>query len=138
MNDQVLVKLQPYRQNSVRHQPYSKLSRHFYGPFVVLESIGLVAYHLQLPPHSRIHPVIHVSLLKQFRQNNSFHHALLPSDALDNHPIVNPIAILQSRQILHNNNMETQVLVQCEGLPMEDSSWLLLSDFQKSFPNFHL
>jgi hypothetical protein len=43
----------------------SKLSPHFYGMYKVVEHIGNVAYHLQLPSKAKIHNVLHVALLKK-------------------------------------------------------------------------
>jgi hypothetical protein len=43
-----------------------KLLPRWMGPFTVLRKFGEVAYELQLPPHMRVHPVFHVSLLKSF------------------------------------------------------------------------
>lgn len=43
-----------------------KLLPRWMGPFTVLRKFGNVAYELQLPPHMRVHPVFHVSLLKAF------------------------------------------------------------------------
>jgi hypothetical protein len=59
------MKLQPYIQSSVSTRSNQKLAFKFFGPFSIIDKIGSIAYKLELPQGSSIHPVFHVSQLKQ-------------------------------------------------------------------------
>lgn len=79
VGDWVYVKLRSYLQTSVSGSPYHKLAKRFYGPFQILEKIGVVAYRVQLPDSSKIHPVFHSSLLKLHQGPRETSHDPLPS-----------------------------------------------------------
>ena len=63
--DWVYLRLQPYQQMSLSVQRNLKLSPRYYGPYKVLQKVRPVAYKLELPQESLIHPTFHVSFLKK-------------------------------------------------------------------------
>lgn len=65
MGDTVFLKLQLYIKSSVARWANHKLEFKFFGPFIVVQRIGMVAYKLDLLETSRVHPVFHVSQLKK-------------------------------------------------------------------------
>lgn len=63
IGDWVFLKLQPYRQVSVRGH-HQKFQAKFFGPFKIVDIVGAIAYKLQLPDSAQTHNVFHVSQLK--------------------------------------------------------------------------
>ena len=94
-----------------------KLAVRYYGPFKVLQKIGTVAYRLDLPPDSRIHPIFHVSKLKKKLGEVIQPQGQLPPLAEDGslHPF--PEAILAKRLVKRGNSTDVEVLIQWHGSP---------------------
>jgi hypothetical protein len=66
VGEKVLLKLQSYAQGLVVNSPFPKLAFKYCGPCQINEKIGSVAYISQLPACSMVHPIFHISQLKQF------------------------------------------------------------------------
>lgn len=104
-----------------------------------MEKISPVAYRLQLPDESGIHPVFHIALLKpvvgivpeEKRQP-------LPPLSTDGHPLVMPSRIVAARRIVHQGEEVNQVLVEWNGLPKEEHSWEDMTYIQKLIPSLKL
>ena len=56
-----------------------KLSPPFYGPFQIIQRVGEVAYKLDLPQESAIHPVFNAYCLKAKLEKHNISIPLLPS-----------------------------------------------------------
>ncbi|KAK4394126.1 hypothetical protein Sango_1883400 [Sesamum angolense] len=110
VGDEVFLKLQPYRQTSISLRRRLKLSAKYFGPYKVSERVGKVAYKLEVPHSSKIHPVFHVSLLKKKIGSNYFPYVNLPKFE-DEVFKVYPAAFLARRLIPRNNVGVPQVLI---------------------------
>ncbi|XP_070051678.1 uncharacterized protein [Nicotiana tomentosiformis] len=136
VGDLVYLKLQPYRQTSIALRRNLKLSSKYYGPYKIFSRVGDVAYKLELPPTSRIHPVFHVSLLKKMVGDRVVVQTVLPITGDDGQFLVRPVVIIQ-RQLVKKNNVDAvKVLVQWSNLPLEDVTWEDYQYLQTKFPGF--
>jgi hypothetical protein len=127
----VFLRLQPYMQHSVERITNHKLSYKFFGPFKVLERVGAVAYRLALPPSSKIHPVFHVSQLKQcIRPGTPVATNLPPADAI----LQVPVKICRQRVRQLGHRMIPQVEVQWSGASPEQATWEDLAALRQQFP----
>ncbi|CAM8999660.1 unnamed protein product [Rhodiola kirilowii] len=137
IGDYVYLKLQPYKQQSLKTNAPHKLSPRFYGPFRIIDRIGAVAYKLELPPEAAIHNVFHVSQLK-LCPNPPSTSPTLPQYLLDHGQQKEPEAILDRKVVKRHNKDVTKVLVQWKGYPMEQATWELYTDFISKHPSFFI
>lgn len=101
-----------------------------------MQKIGSVAYKLQLPEGSRIHPVFHVSLLKKKISDKYIPSPELPLTYNDGHFKVYPLQILDRRIIPMNNAAVAQVLSHWSNSSPEEATWEDYSFMESQFPNF--
>ena len=134
IGDWVFLKLQPYRQQSVVNRTSQKLSPKFYGPYKILDKFGLVAYKLQLPATSQIHPVFHVSQLKKLVGDVSTT-TQLPSVVYET-LTKEPELILERKMVQRRGQAATMVLVKWANQLREEATWEYLYELQKKYPEF--
>ena len=75
----------------------NKLSPKYYGPYKVLQNIGTMAYKLELPASSRVHPVFHVSCSKKFIGENLLIQTIFSELDEEGKIILEPEAVTETR-----------------------------------------
>ena len=126
VGDSVLLSTQNLRLKGIPH----KLQWKFCGPYKILEKIGAQAYRLQLPNMWRIHPVFHVSLLKQWRPSTL---QQVPGEVeledADQPQYFDVEKILQWRWNSKTRRRQREFLVLWQGYPVEEAEWIPASYF---------
>jgi transposase InsO family protein len=132
VGDWVFLRLQPYKQMSLKQaKKDNKLSPKYYGPYKVLQKIGTMAYKLELPASSRVHPVFHVSCLKKVIGDKIPVQTILPELDEEGKMILEPEAITDTRIRQLRNRSISEYLIKWRKLPAEDSTWEDESFIQK-------
>lgn len=134
IGDLVYLKLQPFRRNSLADRQCRKLSAKYFGPYKIIDKIGVVAYKLELPENAQIHHVFHISQLKKKIGPAVSLGTELPSFGGITSP--KPVSILARRMVKRGNRVATQVLILWANSFPEDATWEYLYDLQQKFPDF--
>jgi len=101
----------------------NKLLPKYYGPYKVLQNIGTMAYKLELPASSRVHPIFHVSCLKKVIGENLPVQTILPELDEEGKIILEPEAVTETRTRQLRNRSISEYLIKWKNLPTEDSTW---------------
>jgi hypothetical protein len=117
----------------------TKFMPKYIGPFEIIDLIGPrendaqdappTAVKLKLPPHYRLHPVFHVSLIKPLKTDGT---AIPLPDPVeidtDGTPIFEAEAILAERNLIIRNKPVTRFLIRWSGYPPEHDTWVDSTD----------
>lgn len=135
VGDTVFLKLQPYTQSTIVNRPYPKLAMKFFGPFVILQRIGQAAYKLQLPANCQVHPVFHVSQLKEHVPDHTPVYTSLPEPLQLDVATLLPEEILERRLVKKGNAAMLQVRIRWTNSPAEVSTWEDYEALKQRFPD---
>jgi hypothetical protein len=123
VGDLVFLRLQPYRQSSLKKSGTEKLKARFYGPYRIMRRVGKVAYELELPEGSNIHNMFHMSCLKMAVGKFISTSKELPS--LDEEGQLELVSeeVLEFREKKLRRKVIKECLIRSRGLPIEDATW---------------
>ena len=134
VGDQVFLKLQPYIQQSVAARGNQKLAFRYFGPYKVLKRVGAVAYKLDLPDSSQVHPVVHVSQLKRQVPETTQVHASLHLCEPNSSAAMHPEQLLATAMINHGAATARRVKVKWSGDNTTLTSWEDPADLHRRYP----
>lgn len=134
VGDLAFLRHQPFIQTSLAQCPFQKLAIRHYGPYKIEARVGKVAYKLKLPATSKIHPMVHVSQLKQaLGCDIPAEEALRPdSDILQAEHT--PLTILADRIVTTAAGEQSRLFVLWSELPPSMATWEDPEDLQRRFP----
>nr|ABA98724.1 retrotransposon protein, putative, unclassified [Oryza sativa Japonica Group] len=121
VGDWVFLKAQPHAQFSMTGRSNHKLAFRYFGPFQILARIGSVAYRLQLPTTCAIHPVVHVSQLRQASSP-------APDSSIQDLPALTedealPVQILARRAVKKGAGAVEQLKIRWSGQTSAEATW---------------
>ncbi|GJR81274.1 hypothetical protein Tco_0152059 [Tanacetum coccineum] len=102
---------------------------------MVIEKIGAVAYKLDLPATSQVHPMFHVSQLKLCKRSSN-KIGILPHCGPNGLLSAEPIDILDRKMKKVNNRVAVYVMVKWSNHTNEDATRELYNDLIQRFPDF--
>lgn len=118
-------------QTSLAPRSNQKLAFKIFGPFQVIDKVGVVAYKLDLLASTSIHLVFHVSQLKGAVPSS--HPICTLPHSLEGHQF--PLKVLQRRVSTFDNAIVPRVLIQWSVLPRSLATWEDLTSLKQRFPH---
>eukprot|EP00253_Pinus_taeda_P029444 PITA_29444 len=134
VGDHVYVRICAKR-STLQWSGCAKLAPQFCGPFQLLARIRSVAYQLTLPSHLRVHNVFHVSVLKKYVYDPK--HVIRWQDIHvepEGEILVEPLNILDRREVMLRKWAITQVKVQWQPFGPEEATWEDAELMKKVYP----
>lgn len=119
---------------SVTKRSCQKLSFRYFGPCKILGRVGAVAYRLELPQGSLIHPVVHVSLLKKAIRPAIPVCSDLPVHCVEQDDQVQPEAVLRRQLIKRGGAAVPYGLIRWTNLTDDLATWKNLRQLRQRFP----
>ena len=123
------------------HKGNKKFKPRKLGPYKILEKVTEVSYKLDLPKSLRIHPIVHVSSLEPYCEDNFNRITPAPPPIIINDEVEYEVEeILDKRK--HYGKI--QYLIKWKGYPLSEASWEpkenlncdeILRNFNKKFIN---
>eukprot|EP00253_Pinus_taeda_P022100 PITA_22100 len=121
-----------------RQKNFADRKRRF-KEYQILARVGPVAYQLALPSHIRVHNVFHVSVLKKYVYDPK--HVIRWQDIQvqpEGEVLVEPLSILDQREVQLRKRVITQVKVQWRHFGPEEATWEDKELMKKTYPDLFL
>lgn len=128
IGDKVLIATSILSPSSELNRNSKKLSPRYSGPYKILEIISSVAYKIELPPHMKAHPVIHVSALRPFKATDlefpNRTETPEPPIITANREFEFEVETILDKRINKKGQKEkVEYLIKWKGYPEHDSTW---------------